>query len=217
MIAVPRSAGFHTTRVRAVSVLGKSEATDAFTRYQPGQPAFVLFRRPEAANCIYGESALDRCHGTKSRVRSFQFLHDQAVGGVAQPSASVFFQEWCIEAQLAHARREMFWKFSRPMARHDLRQSFLLHKTSCPIPRGALLLREKFFDGVVIQRGHVMRFHECAKSNGHATRKQRASLRLELSVLRTRAHHFRLPRVAKVKAFTPLTNVSRSDGVGSRE
>ena len=37
------------------------------------------------------------------------------------------------------------------MARNDLGQDLLLHKKPGPIARCALLIREKFFDAVIIQ------------------------------------------------------------------
>ena len=48
----------------------------------------------------------------------------------------------------------MFRKFSRAMARNDLGQNFLLHKTPRPIACRALFICEKFFDAVIIQRSH---------------------------------------------------------------
>ena len=49
--------------------------------------------------------------------------------------------------------REMFRKFGRAMAGHDLGHDFLLHKTPRPIACRALVVGEEFFNGVVIQRG----------------------------------------------------------------
>src|SRR5229473_748765 len=91
------------------------------------------------------------------------------------------------------------------MTRHDLVQSFFLYKKLCPIACRALVVCEEVFDGIVIERTHIVRFHECAQSNGRATRRQRPlapadpaaaglnglkpnSMEL-ISVSRTRAHH----------------------------
>jgi hypothetical protein len=43
------------------------------------------------------------------------------------------------------------------MERNDLAQDFLLHKMPRPITSCAFVVREKIFDAVVIQRGHVVR------------------------------------------------------------
>ena len=45
---------------------------------------------------------------------------------------------------------------SAAMAGNDLRQDFLPHKPCRPVARCALLIRQKFFDGVIIERGHVV-------------------------------------------------------------
>ena len=45
----------------------------------------------------------------------------------------------------------MFRKFGRAMAGHDFLHHFFLHKTPRPIARRALVVRKKFFDGVVIE------------------------------------------------------------------
>jgi len=69
----------------------------------------------------------------------------------------VLFQVRSIEAQRAHARREVFWKFGRAMAGHDLVQDFLLDKTPRPIACRTFVVGEEVFDGVVIKPGHVVR------------------------------------------------------------
>jgi len=51
----------------------------------------------------------------------------------------------------------MFRKLARAMERNDLAQDFLLHKMPRPITSCAFVVREKIFDAVVIQRGHVVR------------------------------------------------------------
>src|SRR5215831_1595217 len=48
----------------------------------------------------------------------------------------------------------MFGKLPRAMARNDLRQDFVLHKAHGPIACGTLVVREKFFDLVVVERIH---------------------------------------------------------------
>src|SRR5439155_24816708 len=75
---------------------------------------------------------------------------------VALPRTTVVFQVRSIEAQCTHSRREVFWKFARAMARHDLRHDFLLHKTPRPIAHRTFVIREEVFDGVVIERGHAV-------------------------------------------------------------
>src|SRR5439155_13432518 len=54
----------------------------------------------------------------------------------------------------------MLRKLGGAMAGHDLLHHLLLDKSPCPIPRRALFIREKLFNGVVIQRGcsHVRQF-----------------------------------------------------------
>ena len=63
-------------------------------------------------------------------------------------------QIWCVKPQGAHSWSKMFRELARTMARNDLGQDFLVHKTPSPIARRALLIREKFFDVIVIQRTH---------------------------------------------------------------
>ena len=151
MIAVAHGAGLHAAGVRAVTVFGQRETTDAFARDQSRQPARMLLGTAERMNRIDGERSLDRGERAQARVGPFQFQHDEAVGRLAQPGAAVFFQVRRIKAQRAHARRELFRKLARAMAGHDLGHDFLLHKTPRPIARGAFFIGEKFFDIVVIQ------------------------------------------------------------------
>src|SRR4029453_4720310 len=47
----------------------------------------------------------------------------------------------------------MFGEFSRPMAGHDLAHDFLLHETPRPVACRAFVVRQEFFDRVVIERG----------------------------------------------------------------
>src|SRR6266446_8927336 len=53
----------------------------------------------------------------------------------------------------------MFRKPGRAMAGYDLGQHFLLHKTPRPITRRALVISEKVFARVVIQRCHAVWLH----------------------------------------------------------
>jgi hypothetical protein len=50
----------------------------------------------------------------------------------------------------------MVGKFGGAMARNDLGQDLLLHKLPRPIAAGTLLVGEKFFDFVVIERVHFV-------------------------------------------------------------
>jgi hypothetical protein len=51
----------------------------------------------------------------------------------------------------------MVRKSGGTMARNDLWQYFLLHKLGRPVAERALLIRQKFFDFVVIERIHIVR------------------------------------------------------------
>jgi hypothetical protein len=51
----------------------------------------------------------------------------------------------------------MFRKLRSAMTGNDLRQNFLLHEPPRPVARGALLLRQKLFDVVVVERTHIVR------------------------------------------------------------
>src|SRR5947208_3859810 len=53
----------------------------------------------------------------------------------------------------------MFRKLGRAMAGHDLGHDFLLYKTPRPITRRALVISEKVFTRVVIQRCHAVWLH----------------------------------------------------------
>src|SRR2546429_2564016 len=119
----------------------------------------MLLRRTERMDGLDGQRALDRRQRAQTRVGALQFLHDKAVRCVAKPGAAVLFQIRSIESQLTHTRREMFRELARAMTWNDLGQHFLLHKAPCPIARSALLIRQKFFDFVVVERGwgHPMR------------------------------------------------------------
>src|SRR2546423_11979240 len=50
----------------------------------------------------------------------------------------------------------MLRKLGGTMTGHDFLHHLLLHKSPRPIARHALLIRKKLFNGVVIQRGHVV-------------------------------------------------------------
>src|SRR5438876_3194886 len=116
----------------------------------------MLLRRSEGMNRIYSKSALHRRLRAQARVGPLKLLHDEAVRRVAQPRTAVLFQVRSKETQRSHARPEVFWKFGRAMAGNDLGHDFLLHKTPHLIARRALVVREEFFDGVVIERGHAI-------------------------------------------------------------
>src|SRR5437667_8964878 len=124
-------------------------------------------------DCLYYERALHRRSRAQTRVAAFELLHDEPVRGVTNASAAVLLQIWSVETQCAHPRNEMFRKFPRAMARNDLRQDFLLHKTPCAITGGPFLVRKKLFDVVVIQRGHVVSFRSSARQfSGRQKRRQ---------------------------------------------
>jgi hypothetical protein len=93
---------------------------------------------------------------------------------VANASTPVLFQIRRVKAKRTHPWDEMFWEFRRAMARDDLGQNFLLHKTPRPIARSAFFVREKFFDAVVIQRScrHVVSPGNARQFSGRATRTQ---------------------------------------------
>src|SRR5438874_7798454 len=50
----------------------------------------------------------------------------------------------------------MIGKFRGAMSIHDNRHHLFLHKTPRPIPRRAFVVGQKFFDAVIIERGHVV-------------------------------------------------------------
>jgi hypothetical protein len=79
-------------------------------------------------------------------------LHDETVRGVTKAGTTVAFQIRRIKAQRTHSWDEIIWEFGCAMARNDLRQNFLLHKTQGTIPRCAFFIREKLFDAIEIQR-----------------------------------------------------------------
>jgi len=105
-------------------------------------------------NC---ERALHRRQRADAGVGAFQFLHDQAVRRIAYACASVLFKVWRVKAQRAHAWNQMVRKFAGTMARHDLGRDFLLHKLRRPVAYRSLLICQKFFDFVVIERVHIVR------------------------------------------------------------
>ena len=105
-------------------------------------------------NC---ERALHRRQRADAGVGAFQFLHDEAVRRIAYACTAVLFKVWRVKAQRAHARNQMVGKFGGTMAGNDLGQNFLLHKLRRPVAHGALLISQKFFDFVVIERVHIVR------------------------------------------------------------
>src|ERR1700682_1351726 len=111
----------------------------------------MLLRRSEGMNRVYGKSALHRRLRAQTRVSPFKLLHDEAICRVAQSRTAVLFQVRSKEAQRTHPWPEMFRKFGRAMAGHDLGYDFVLHKTPCAIACRALVVGKEFFDGVVIQ------------------------------------------------------------------
>ena len=122
----------------------------------------MLLGRSEGMNRVYSKSALHRRLRAQPRVGPFKLLHNEAVRRVAQSRTAVLFQVRSKEAQRTHPWSEMFRKFGRAMAGHDLGPDFFLHKTPRPITRRALVVGEEFLDGVVIQRCHVVQLGECA-------------------------------------------------------
>jgi hypothetical protein len=51
----------------------------------------------------------------------------------------------------------MVRKFGGTMARNDFGQDFRVHKLRRPVAYRSLLIRQKFFDFVVIERVHIVR------------------------------------------------------------
>src|SRR5690348_4298029 len=160
MLTIASSTSFHPAGIRAMSMFREGETTDAVAGYQSWQPARLLLRRSERMNCLDREGALHRSQRAQTRIGPLQFLHDQAIGSVANCCAAALSQVRSIKAQRAHSRDQMFRELSRTMTRHDLRQDFFLHKTPGPIARRLLLIGEKFFDVVVVKRSHAPQ--ECA-------------------------------------------------------
>src|SRR2546430_7617187 len=78
----------------------------------------------------------------------------------------------------------MFRELACTVKRDNLTHDFLLDKTPGPIARGAFFVREKLFNAVIIQRGHVVGTRSHArKFNEHPTRRQRLATRLSLVVI----------------------------------
>src|SRR6266542_3044618 len=155
MIAVTCGARLQPTWIRAVPVLCERKTTDAFPRYQPRQPARMLFRRAKRMDCLDRKRALHRRQRAQTRISAFELLHDEPVRGVAHARASMLVQIRSVKAQRTHARDQMLRKFPRAMTRNDFGQNFLLHKTARPIARRALFICQKPFDAVVIERSYV--------------------------------------------------------------
>lgn len=80
----------------------------------------------------------------------------------------MLFQVWRVKAQRAHARDQMFRELGGAMTWNDLRRNFLLHKPPGTIARCALLIGEKFFDVVVIERVHTCELANARQSSGCA-------------------------------------------------
>src|SRR5207247_2706742 len=151
------------------------ETTHALARHESREPARMLLRRAEGMDCLYRERALNRCQRAQARVGAFELLHDEAVRRVTKARAAVLFQIWRVKTQSSHPRNEMFREFARAMARNDLRQDFLLHKTPRSIACCAFLLREKLFGAVIIQRGHARESLSHGRQfNDHTTPTQRS-------------------------------------------
>src|SRR2546423_8625586 len=75
----------------------------------------------------------------------------------------------------------MFRELACTVKRDNLTHDFLLNKTPGPIARCAFFLREKLFDAVIIQRGHVVGTRSHArKFNERPMRRQRSPARLSL-------------------------------------
>src|SRR5919109_5667096 len=52
VIAIPPRASLHSAGIRSVSVFSERKTADAFTRYEPRQPARMLLRRAERMNRV---------------------------------------------------------------------------------------------------------------------------------------------------------------------
>src|SRR6266536_5020068 len=84
----------------------------------------------------------------------------------------------------------MFRELARTVKRDNLTHDFLLDKTPGRIARCAFFLREKLFDTVIIQRGHVVGTRSHAlKFNERPTRRQRSPARLSLVSSRAKLRH----------------------------
>src|SRR2546426_3606611 len=91
------------------------------------------------------------------------------------------------------------------MAGHDFGHDFLLHKTPRQIACRALIIREKVFNGVVIQRGHAVRLHEYASLTGrHAKTTPLAPRDVEHSMCSTSSAVFRSLRERSDRSLTTL-------------
>src|SRR5436190_6860056 len=160
-------------------------------------------------NGVYDQRALHRRQRPQTRIGTFEFLHNEAVCRVAKTSAAVSFQIRRIKAQHTHARYQMFRELARTVKRDNLTHDFLLDKTPGPIARGAFFVREKLFNAVIIQRGHVVGTRSHArKFNEHPTRRQRLAARLSLVSCRAKSRYLSL--VLKSKRFDSLTSPSLS-------
>src|SRR5215471_15589707 len=124
---------------------------------------------------LYCERTLYRRQRAQARIRALELLHDEPICGVAETRAAVSFQIRSIETQRAHTRDEMFGELAGAMARNDLGQNLLLHKTPRPIARSAFFLSEKLFDAVVVQRGQIKESARHGRSLTITQRKHNAS------------------------------------------
>src|SRR5438093_6519507 len=84
----------------------------------------------------------------------------------------------------------MFRELARTVERNNFTQDFLLDKTPGPIARCAFFFREKLFDAVIVQRGHVVGTRSHArKFNECPARRQRSPARLSLVLSRAKLSH----------------------------
>ena len=94
----------------------------------------------------------------------------------------------------------MVREFRGTKARNDLRQDFLLHKLRRPVADGALLIRQKFFDFVVIQRIHTLESANARQCSGCER-----ELNGRRDLLETRSSAFTKPNAGVIVAAVAVT------------
>jgi len=131
--------------------LGQPETTDQLALRHTRQIAVLLLLGTPRINRVHRERALHRGKGSQARIRRLELLHDQPVGDVFHPGASVTLEIRAEDSQFGQFRDQIERKaLARKMAL-DVRHHLAPHELTHRIASHPILGTEQFVEVVEVQ------------------------------------------------------------------
>ena len=149
-IAVAARGGAHAGGIGSEIGLGQAEASDGLAALQGGEPLLLLLLAAVGEDGVHDERALHGDEAAHAGIDALEFLHDEAVLGIAHAGAAVAFEVGAEEAEVGHFRYDLGGKAPVAEAIADQRQNAFLGEPPRGLPHHQLLFTEEGVDAKIV-------------------------------------------------------------------